>query len=425
MKIEEILAKKPEELSDEEKAFLAEHASELSDEDAKKFGIEKDEEFDENSLKELIDLSVEQKVQEVVKKIVATKRGEINKVSETYPASGKWSKETIEWCKALRSCDTEKLRALSTSTSDDAKAGYTVPTELYREVVRLIEEEYGVARREMRYLPFSGPGNTRDITALASSVVLHWTDEGAKKQSTQPTFGRVVQTLKKLTAIVPMTEELLEDSAINLPGLIADLVAEAIAKEEDEQFFNGTGSPWTGICNNANVTTVTMDAGKGFADISAEDLLNMQDAAPAGALKGAKYYLHRTILSYIRKLRADAVEAGDGKGPFIFQPPANGAPGTIWGYPYELVEGMPSKNDNAANKGFVIFGNLKRYAIFGDKGSMKVKILTEATITDTDGETTINLGQEDKIAYRFVVREGYVLPIPSAIVVLKTSSTIS
>jgi len=40
-----------------------------------------------------------------------------------------------------------------------------------------------------------------------------------------------------------MTEELMEDTAINLTQLVADLIAEAIAKEEDTQFLAGTGAP--------------------------------------------------------------------------------------------------------------------------------------------------------------------------------------
>jgi len=56
---------------------------------------------------------------------------------------------------------------------------------------------------------------------------------------------------------------------------------------------------------------------------------------------------------------------------------------------------------------------------------VELKILTEATITDADGQTTIKLGMQDMIAYRFVQRIGYVLPVPTAIVVLKTSATIS
>ena len=425
MNIKEILKKKLEDLTEEEKNFLAEHASELSEEDIKKFGIKKEEEIDTKSLDELVKLSVEQEVQKITKKLIATKRGEIAKASEVLPTDGKWSQKTLDWCGALIDGDETKLRALTTSSTDTAKAGYTIPTELYKEIFRLIKDVYGVARREFRYLPFVGPGNTRDITTLASSVTMTWTEEAVAKTATQPVFGRVQQTLKKLAAIIPMTEELLEDTIINLPGLIAELVAEATAQEEDEQFFDGTGAPWTGICNNGAVTHQVMGAGLGFADITAEDLLDMQDAGLVGAHKGAKYYLQRTIFSYVRKLREDAVTAGDGAGAFIYQRPQGEIPATIWNYPFELVEAMPDLNDNAANKGFVIFGNLKRYVIWGDKGGMKVKILTEATITDADGQTTIKLGMQDMIAYRFVQRIGYVLPVPTAIVVLKTSATIS
>jgi len=429
MNLKEILAKKLKDLTDEEKTFLAEHASELTDEQAKEFGIEKEvnTELDKDGLSELIKLEVQQGVQEAMKKLVAVKRGELKSASKVLPANGKWSQKTIDWCIALRDQDLVKMKALTTADDDTPKAGYTVPTELYNEIIRLMQGDpvYGIARKEMRYLPFSGPGNTRDITTLASSVTMYWTDEKAAKTSSQPVFGRVQQILKKLTAIVPMTEEILEDTAINLPGLIAELVAEKTAQEEDEQFFNGTGAPWTGICNNGSVTFQTMGAGLGFSDIDADDLLDMQDAGLVGAHAGAKYYMHRTIFSYVRKLRETVLVAGDREGAYIYQRPQGEIPATIWDYPFELVEGMPDKNDNAANKGFVIFGNLKKYAILGDKGGMKVKLLTEAVIVDTDGQTTLNLATQDAIAYRFVQRVGYVLPLPTAIVVLRTSATIS
>ena len=40
-----------------------------------------------------------------------------------------------------------------------------------------------------------------------------------------------------------MTEELLDDTEVNLTDLVAKLIATAIAKEEDTQFLAGTGSP--------------------------------------------------------------------------------------------------------------------------------------------------------------------------------------
>jgi len=413
--LKELLLKEVKDITTDEKSFMTSHCDEMTEEEIKKFGIE-EKDFDENALGKLINLKVEQGIQEAISKMVDAKRGKI--LNEKTEENSKWSKNTKEWCLALVNQDTEKMKAMTTSSSDTAKAGYTIPTELYQEVIRLIADEYGVARKEMFYLPFTGAGNSRDISTLASSVSLAWTDEAVKKTSTQPVFAKVTQTLKKLACIIPMTEELLEDSAIDLPGLISNLVAEKIAQEEDEQFFNGTGAPWTGICNNDSVTAVTMAAASGFEDITADNLLDMQDAALSGSYNGSKYYLHRTILSYVRKLKAAT-------GEYIFQAPGAGLPGTIWGQLYVLVEGMPKKTDNAANKGFVIYGNLKKYAIIGDKGSLRVKILTEGTITDTDGQTAINLAEQDMIAWRFVERVGYILPIPTAIVKLKTNTTIS
>ena len=161
-------------MTDEEKTFLAEHASELTDEQAKEFDIEKeakgskelDEELDKEGLTELINLTVEQKVQEVVAKLIKVKRGELKTASDVLPANGKWTQKTVDWCVALTDGDLAQMKALTTADDDTPKAGYTVPVELFNEIVRLIQGDpiYGIARKEMRYLPFVGSGNPRDIT---------------------------------------------------------------------------------------------------------------------------------------------------------------------------------------------------------------------------------------------------------------------
>jgi len=50
-------------------------------------------------------------------------------------------------------------------------------------------------------------------------------------------------------------------------------------------------------------------------------------------------------------------------------------------------------------------------------------MLDQATITDTDGETAINLAEQDMVAMRFVERVGYVLALPEGIAVLKTGTS--
>lgn len=431
MTIKELLAKKIEELSVEEKAFLKEHASELTAEQktlyAEIVGDESGEELkgmDIEAIKELVSASVQEAIAKKVDAISAdivskfTAGVEIQrKRAIAGQDNGKVKKadeSTREFMKALFAGDTARAKAMSDSSAgvspDDAQAGLTIPTELRNEVLRIAETQYGLARRSMLYLPFSGPGDSRNIPVLGSSVKVFWTGEGGKKKATQPKFELVQQTLKKLAAIVPMTEEILEDSAVNLTQLLGQLFAEAIAKEEDLQFFSGIGAPWTGVLNNGAVNIVYQNT-LGVANLTADDLLDMIDATPSGALPGAKFYLNRTVLSVIRKLK-------DLDGNYIYQQPGMGLPATIWDYPYELSDAFPLAADVVPGSPYILFGNLKQGCIFGDKQQIRAKLLDQATITDTDDQTTINLGEQDMVALRIVERVGFLVALPKALTVL-------
>lgn len=433
MTIKDLLAKKIEELSVEEKAFLKEHAAELTAEQKTVYAeiLDEDDEkgMDIEAVKALVTASIQDSISkisdkisdDIVSKFTAGAKEQRKRAiaGQAIEKNEKADSKTREFMKALFAGDTARAKALTDSSSgaspDDAKAGLTIPTELRNEVLRIAETQYGLARKDMFYLPFSGPGNSRNVPALGTSVSVFWTGEGAKKKGTQPKFNLVAQTLKKLTAIVPMTEEILEDSAINLTSLLGALFAEAIAKEEDIQFFSGTGAPWTGILNNGNVNIVHQTVG-GVANLTADDLLDMQDATPTGAMNGAKYYMHRTVLNVIRKLK-------DLQGNYIYQNPGQGQPATIWNYPVELSDAFPAKNDVVDGSPYILFGNLKQAAIFGDKQQIRAKLLDQATVTDTDDQTTINLAEQDMIALRIVERVGYVLALPKAVTVLDSGES--
>lgn len=433
MTIKDLLAKKIEELSVEEKAFLKEYAAELTAEQKTVYAeiLDEDDEkgMDIEAVKALVTASIQDSVSkisdkisdDIVSKFTAGAKEQRKRAiaGQAIDKDAKADSKTREFMKALFAGDTARAKALTDSTAgtspDDAQAGLTIPTELRNEVLRIAETQYGLARKDMFYLPFSGPGNSRNVPALGTSVSVFWTGEGAKKKGTQPKFNLVAQTLKKLAAIVPMTEEILEDSAINLTTLLGALFAEAIAKEEDIQFFSGTGAPWTGILNNGNVNIVHQITG-GVANLTADDLLDMQDATPTGAMNGAKYYMHRTVLNVIRKLK-------DLQGNYIYQNPGQGQPATIWNYPVELSDAFPAKNDVVDGSPYILFGNLKQAAIFGDKQQIRAKLLDQATVTDTDDQTTINLAEQDMIALRIVERVGYVLALPKAVTVLDSGES--
>jgi HK97 family phage major capsid protein len=319
---------------------------------------------------------------------------------------------TFKFLQALRADDTTSLKALTTSDADTPKAGYLIPEPLANEVMRIGQGQYGIARREMRYFNFSGAGDTFRIPTVGT-ISVSWTDEGGEKPASQPAFGLVTIALKKLTTIVPMTEELLEDSQVNLTALVAELIRDAVEKAEDVAFFAGTGTPYTGLLKDTNIPAVELAATKiNGTDVTLDNLYAAIDALPSGALSGAKFYMNRTFISQFRT-------AKDDNGAYLFNPSAavDGQIGTFLGYPVVTSDAFPTVTEiNSANEAYAIFGNLKVGAAYAEKGDIRLKMLDQATITDTDGSTTINLAQQDMVGLRVVKRVGYKTVLPTAMV---------
>ena len=308
---------------------------------------------------------------------------------------------------------TEKALTHYLTETDNAQGYYLVPIEYYAEIMAL-PIKYGIARRDCRIVPMTRAKLT--IPTLATRPTTQWIAPRValsyrEKNVTKPTFGLVTLDACKQCKIVVFEEELIADATPPIVEFVRNLMVEAFLYGEDDALFNGNGGNGiTGILATAGVNTVTMGAGNiSFANITADDLLDMIDVLPDGVEKGGKFYFHKNILTHIRKLK-------DKQDQYIWNAPANNAPGTIWGYPYETVPTMPDNGDSAKSTVFVIFGDLKRCVLFGDRQSLQVKLLTEATVDGT------NLAEFDLIGLRFVERLDIEVGLPDGLAVLKTAA---
>jgi HK97 family phage major capsid protein len=312
-------------------------------------------------------------------------------------------------------------KELTTDSTGSPFGGYVVGTELSAEIRALIGE-YGVARQEFTAVQLSK--NSYKANDLATDLTVAWITEGSDMLSTQVVLGQKTLELQKLYAIICATRELLEDQEIDLFAFIATRVAEGMAKKEDSAFFTGTGASDTtngefeGLLNNADCNQATMPSGKDtFAEITANDLLTMQDESPQSVAKNGKYYMHRSIRNLIRGLKSSET------GQYIYQPPTDNAPATIWGRPVVEVEVMPTTGDSDVSTPFVIYGDLKKTAILGYKGTMAIDRFNAGTIRNVANGADINLITSDREAVRFVERVGFIAILPKACTVLSTSAS--
>jgi len=413
------------ELGEDERETVGEDAEKVEKLPEEKEGQEGGDDL-EKMLKNIVNLATDQKFEQVksnVKEWMEEQKELLQKQSGVYQKDVKAGRKALNiyarsLCKAVLGNDIAKIKELTTDDQASPYGGYIVDSELSAEI-RLLETEYGVARREMLSMQLSK--NSYKANELVTDAVVYWVDEAGSISSSQVVLGQHTLELKKIAVVIAFTSELLEDEEIDLVSFVTTRVAELASEKEDEAFFNGDGSSpygsFTGLLKSTYVNTVTM-TGTTFASIDADDLLDMIDNTPTGALRNAKFYMHKSVMSYIRKLK-------DTYGQYVFQTPSEKGPGTIWGYPVVFVEVMPTSGETAANTAFVIFGDLKKGCIFGYKGAIKAKRFDAGTIRNVAGNADINLITTDREAIRFTERVGYVQVIQNLkkpITVLKTAA---
>lgn len=417
----------------------------LPEEDPKKTG-EDDDELEKN-IKALVTKAVKEATEEQtvkaldgikseVKTFLEKEKNAINAKAGVYNVDAKEKRHGMntylrKYTRAVLSNDVAELmklnnvvtvKELTTDKTGSPFGGYVTDHELSAEI-RVLTTEYGVARQEMTTIQLSK--NSYDANTLVTDVATYWVDEGDTILSTQIVIGQQELKLKKLATICTLTRELLEDEEIDLFSFIAGRVAESFAFKEDRAFFMGTGvadtanGGFTGVLYNVLANSSPLaPANDSISDLTADNLLDMQDASPTSIAKNGKYYGHRSIRNIIRKLKNNIT------GQYVYQDPTNNGPAMLWGRPFIEVEVMPDITNDSGDTAFLIYGDLKKACLLGYKGSIAADKFNAGSVRNVANNADINLITTDREAVRWIERVGYITLMPGYLTILKTGAGI-
>ena len=262
----------------------------------------------------------------------------------------------------LRSGDEEGLRgleleekALSTAVAGDG--GYLVDPETSGRIQGVLSSTASI--RAIANV-VNVEATSYDVLVDHGEVGHGWaTETGSVSEGDTPTIDRITIPLNELSALPKASQRLLDDSAFDIEGWLAQRIADKFARAEASAFVNGDGvDKPTGFLSHATVTNESWSWGSlGFVPTGADGDLTDPDAVidlvyalDAEYRANASFVMNSKTAGKIRKLK-------DGDGRFLWSDGlAAGEPARLLGYPVLIAEDMPDVASGSTSVAFGDFG---------------------------------------------------------------------
>ncbi|MGV9815463.1 phage major capsid protein [Streptomyces cellulosae] len=230
-----------------------------------------------------------------------------------------------------------------------ANAGNTKPQTFVAQVIesmRVRSDFFSLAR-----VMTTGSGETIEYPVKNGRPTAAQVAENAVYGKSDGSWGKTNIGAYKYGVIVEATQEIVDDSALNITGILAEDAGEAVADKvmADLLVGDGTGKPYgwitrsTGAVNAASLSAVTTD-----------DLIDLQHSILKPYRRNAVFMTSDSAVATLRKLK-------DGNGNYIWQPSVQaGAPDTILGT--RLITD-PNVATAGAGAKVLVYGDPSKYLI--------------------------------------------------------------
>lgn len=285
----------------------------------------------------------------------------------------------------MRGINTMEVRdALSVGTGSEG--GYTVPDEFERRLIQELEDNNVFRKIAHTIKTQSG---TRTIPIAADAGEASWIEEGSAIQEADMSFSQETLSAFKLGTMVKVSNELLNDSAFDIAGYIAQRFGVRFGNAEEKAFINGTGvsqNPQTTPSQPTGIlTSLTASAGNTTADagtVTFDNVYNLFYSLKSPYRRKASFMCHETLVLQLMLLK-------DGNSNYIWKPGLEvGEPDKILGHPIYTSAYMPAITGTASQdkkKKVLLFGDFGYYWI-ADRQNRTLKRLNELyAVTDQVG----------------------------------------
>ncbi len=283
----------------------------------------------------------------------------------------------------------------------DANGGYLTPTLVEANVYRVIADN-GIVRPLARKLTTSSdkvtvPSGNAAATAYVVNEATAITDGG-------PTFSATDVVIKKFAGYTLASAEVLDDSAVDLQQYFVTVMAEQIARLEDQYSLEGTaGDPYAGLFSVSGVNAVT-NGTDGALPTYAKLVTQKWAGGASDTRMGSAWVMAPQIAANLEGLV-------DSNGRPLFVAPIAGnntsigdAEGSLLGKPMYTsnVIKVDRTTGSANNTSVIYFGPFGKHMLFIDRTGLGFAVSPHVKFAEV------------QVALRLIKRTGIYVAVPAA-----------
>jgi HK97 family phage major capsid protein len=289
----------------------------------------------------------------------------------------------------------EELKTMTEGS--ESEGGAMAPDEFIADLLKVLEDKNPV-RQLCRIL--GGMSKQIDFPARTVNLAANWIGEGAETSATQSTYATKSIPALKISALTPVTVELLEDAYFDVESLLIDDFATAFALTESTAILLGTGSGQPeGIIVDSAVPVVQATATASKIDEGA--LIDSYHSLKGGYAANSTWAMNMSTLGAVRTLKAS--ESGD----YLWQPGlAASDPPNLLGRPIAVCDSLA---DEAGDAKVAVIGDFKGGVVYDRLG---MSVLRDDYTSSKDG--IVNF-----VAHR---RTGFLVADSAAFVIVQCKS---
>jgi len=220
-----------------------------------------------------------------------------------------------------------------------------------------------------------------------AGIQAYWDNEAAAMTQKKPALGKFELPLHRLTCLVPITDELLEDAPL-VASYTPSKAGEVITSRVNDAIVNGTGAGQPqGLLSAASLVSVAKEGAQSAATVVFDNVVKMWARLHSSLKAGAVWLVNPDVQPQLLNLKAP--------GGYL---PAYLGPNGLTDSPYGTLLGRPvievEPCQTLGTKGDLLLVNLKSYAAGVKSGGLK-------------SAASMHLYFDQNItAFRFVLRLG-------------------